>query len=145
MYVKHSPCDIYCLAHIVGPSFVRVWAGWFVRCHSLVAFSNVVSGFQQCDWLQCVEQKKLLRKEARSEVWDHSSLKKGCCLPEHWWILFFGGCDRASRAVNSCSRSSDREQGEEEVNGMVTMEAFRDTGGELVLQQSLPCHYCRIV
>lgn len=48
--------------------------------------------------------------------------------------LVFGGCDRASRAINSCSRSSDREQEEEEVNGMVTMEASRDTGGELVLQ-----------
>lgn len=81
------------------PGFIHEGVGWLVcwvpffsrksTVFMLVVFSNVT------DW--CVGQKKLLREEARSGVWDLTSLKKGCCLLEYEQILFSGDVRKLAR------------------------------------------------
>lgn len=37
LHVKDSACAIYCMAHIAGPSLMKVWDGWSVECYSFAS------------------------------------------------------------------------------------------------------------
>lgn len=69
VHVKDSACAIYFVAHIVGPSLMKVWAVWSVGCcffaGRVLAFRL---GFSPMSTVIIVELKKLLREQSRSGV-----------------------------------------------------------------------------